>query len=114
MAKARGEGPRYIYTLLTSYYEKEANVYDNKLFHGIKMPDPLGYSVATTDKEKADIEAKAKDIVAFLTWSSDPQAEERKSLGIYVIGYLFILSILLGIITPNKYKELTTGEDNES
>lgn len=106
MAKARKSGPQYIYTLLTSYEELPEGGYDNKLFHGIKMPDPFGYVVTTTDAEKEKIEKQLKDVVAFLNWSADPQASERKSLGIYVIGYLFILSVLFYLVMKRVWSRL--------
>jgi len=105
MAKARKQGPRYIYTLMTAYYEKEDNVYDNKLFHGIKMPDPFGYSVATDDA-KVKIESDVKDLVAFLEWSADPKADDRKSMGVWVIGYLFILSVLMYLVMKRVWSRL--------
>ncbi|MDX1811740.1 MAG: cytochrome c1 [Gammaproteobacteria bacterium] len=106
MAKARKHGPQYIYTLLTSYYEKSENVYDNHLFPGLKMPDPFGYSVTTTDEGKAQIEARLKDVVAFLNWSADPKAAERKSLGVWVILYLIVLSILFYLVKKNVWRRL--------
>lgn len=106
MAKARKQGPSYIYTLLTAYEENPEGSYDNKLFHGIKMPDPYGYSVTTTDEGKANIEKRIKDVVAFLNWSADPQASERKTLGIYVIGYLIILTLLFYVIMKRVWGRL--------
>ncbi len=106
MAKARKQGPRYIYTLLTSYHETAENVYDNKLFPGIKMPDIFAYSVALTAEEKTTIENKAKDITSFLVWAADPRAQERKSLGIYVIGYLIILSTMFYFLMKRVWSRL--------
>lgn len=105
MAKARKKGPLYLYTLLTSYYEKDDGTYDNKLFEGIKMPDPMGHSVAL-DASKESIEGQIKDLVAFLTWSADPHAEERKSMGVYVIAYLFVLTVLLYLVMRRVWSRL--------
>lgn len=105
MAKARKNGPRYIYTLLTSYYEKPDGTYDNKLFPGIKMPDPLAYSVAS-EINKPKLEEDIKNVVAFLTWSADPKADERKEMGVYVIAYLFILSVLFWLIMKRVWSRL--------
>lgn len=106
MAKARKHGPQYIYTLLTSYYEKSENVYDNKFFPNIKMPDIFAYSVAFDNEEKAKIEAKVTDVTAFLLWASDPHAMERKSLGVYVIGYLVILSLMFYFVMKRVWSRL--------
>lgn len=106
MAKARKQGPQYIYTLLTSYHETSENVYENKFFPGVKMPDVFAYSVALTPEDKLRIENKAKDVSAFLLWASDPRAQERKSLGVYVIGYLIILSIMLYFLMKRVWSRL--------
>jgi len=106
MAKARENGAKYIYTLLTSYYEKSEGVYDNKFFPNVKMPDIFAYSVALDAEEKSKIENKVKDVSAFLLWASDPRAEERKSLGVYVIGYLIVLSLMLYFVMKRVWSRL--------
>jgi cytochrome c1 len=37
-----------------------------------------------------------RDVIAFLAWAADPRLEERKHLGLLVIGYLLITVVLLG------------------
>lgn len=105
MAKARKHGPQYIYTLLTSFSEKDGS-YTNKLFPGTKMPDVLNYSIAIDSSAKQAIEAQAKDVTEFLTWSADPRAAERKSLGKYVIAYLIILSIMFYLVMKRVWSRL--------
>lgn len=106
MAKARKQGAKYIYTLMTSYYEESENVYDNKLYSGIRMPDVFAYSVALTPVEKESIENKALDVTEFLVWASDPRAQERKSLGKYVISYFILLSVMLYIVMKRVWRRL--------
>ena len=106
MAKARKNGPQYIYTLLTSYYEKSENVYDNKFFPNIKMPDIFAYSVALSEAEKTEVTEKAKDVSSFLLWASDPRAQERKTLGVYVIAYLIILSLMFYFVMKRVWSRL--------
>ena len=36
------------------------------------------------------------DVVAFLSWVADPRLEERKRMGLLVIGYLLITAVLFG------------------
>lgn len=105
MAKARKHGPQYIYTLITSFTEKDG-VYDNALFPGIKMPDILGIAGVTDAAEKTAIENQVKDVVEYLVWASDPRAAERKSLGKYVIAYFIILSILLYMMMKRVWSRL--------
>jgi len=95
MAKARKNGPSYIYTLLTSYEEMSNGKIDNPVFPGIRMPDILNVTVETAPEERAVVEQKARDVVAFLEWAADPRAQERRELGAYVLAYLVILTALL-------------------
>lgn len=105
MAKARRNGPHYIYTLLASYTEKNG-VYDNALFPGIKMPDIMNVSTAANDVEKQEIHSNLKDVSEFLLWASDPHAAERKSTGVFVVAYFIILSILLFMIMKRVWGRL--------
>ncbi len=95
MAKARKNGPSYIYTLLTSYEEMSNGKIDNPVFPGIRMPDVLNVTVDTAPEERKIVDQKARDVVAFLEWAADPRAQERRELGVYVIAYLIILTGLL-------------------
>lgn len=109
MAKAREDGPSYIYTLLTSYHvvngQGKGLFVENSLFNGIKMPDPFAYSVASPQRKKKVI-SDLKDVVSFLYWASDPKADERKSMGVWVIGYLILLSVLLYLIKRRVWSRL--------
>ncbi len=106
MAIARKKGPDYIYTLLTDYYYREDGETDNHLFPGIKMPDALAYADAETDADLADVEAQASDVVSFLVWTADPNADERKRLGVYVIIYLIILTVLLYLVKKRVWRQV--------
>ncbi len=105
MAKARKNGPQYIYTLLTTYSEKEG-VYENAVFPGIKMPDVLNIAAATNERQKEEIRNHARDVTEFLLWSSDPRAAIRKNIGIYVIVYFIILSAMLFLIMKRVWSRL--------
>lgn len=107
MAIARKKGPQYIYTLLTGYYYREDGETDNHLFPGIKMPDALGYSdTEEGSSDRADVEAQARDLVSFLVWTADPNAETRRSIGYYVIIYLIILTILLYFVKKRVWRKV--------
>jgi ubiquinol-cytochrome c reductase cytochrome c1 subunit len=121
IAKAREEGPRYIYSLLTGYpKETPAGLkvtpgkYYNPYFPGdltafwsgdpkavpkggfIGMPLQLTPDRVTYDDgTKATAQQEAKDVVAFLAWASEPHADERKQLGFAVMIYLLIFTGLL-------------------
>lgn len=92
MAKAREGGPRYIYSLLTGFYQKPDGSVDNRLFPGIKMPDVLNYSDTGAPAKRAALQEQARDTAAFLLWAADPRAPERFRLGYFVMAYLGILT----------------------
>lgn len=107
MAIARKNGPDYIYTLLTSYYYRDDGEVDNHLFPGIKMPDVLAYAdTAAGSPERAEAEAQARDIVSFLVWTADPNADERETIGVYVIIYLIILTVLLYLMKRRVWRRV--------
>lgn len=94
MTLAREGGVHYMYSYLMGYSTNDKGETTNRVFTVTKMPDILG-SATTDPKAREEAAAKAKDITAFLNWAADPRAEERKTLGIYVMIYLFIMTILL-------------------
>lgn len=97
-------GPEYVTSLLTGFgktppngEEKEGLNY-NPYFSAkwIAMPKPLDDdAVEYADGTKATLEQEAKDVAAFLAWTAEPKMEERKRLGLMVMLYLAIFSILL-------------------
>ena len=48
-----------------------------------------------TDGTKATKDQMARDVAQFLAWAGEPKATARKSLGLPVMVYLGLLSILL-------------------
>jgi len=107
MAIARKKGPRYVYTLLTSYYYNEEGDSENHLFHGIKMPDIFSYAdTEEGSEERAAIEAQVKDVSAFLVWAADPNAEFRRTTGVWVIVYLIIMTTLLYLVKKRIWRNV--------
>ena len=120
IAKAREDGPRYIYSLLTGYVAAPAGLkvpagkYYNPYYPGdltaywsgdpknvpaggfIGMPFQLTPDRVTFDDgKKATTDQEAKDVVAFLAWAAEPHADERKQSGVAVMIYLLIFAGLL-------------------
>ncbi len=106
--KAREGGPDYAYALLTGFSDPPAEFAPkmlpglnyNPYFQGwqITMPEPLTSDGQVTWPEgnpPATKQQMAKDVVAFLTWASEPKLEERKQLGVQVMIFLAALAILL-------------------
>lgn len=106
MAKARSGGTQYIYSLLLAYQERTDKVIINKLYPSIKMPDVFAYSIENDNHARSTIEQNARDVAAFLTWTADPTAEERRTLGVYVMLYLFVLTFMLYLVKQKTWSRL--------
>lgn len=106
IAKANKHGARHVYSVLISFHESAEGKFDNTYFPGIRMPDVLGLSVEIDPARRALLTARANDVSAFLEWAADPRAQERKSLGYWVIGYLVILTALLYLIKKRVWARL--------
>lgn len=103
IAKARANGPNYLYSLLTSYEDAPAykdvpeGMYYNAAYSGnlIAMPQPLyGDDVTYADGSEASIESVSADLVYFLSWTAEPALEKRKRAGVAVVTFLLILSAM--------------------
>jgi ubiquinol-cytochrome c reductase cytochrome c1 subunit len=67
----------------------------NKYFpgHNIHMPPPLSDgSVTYADGTKATVQQEAKDVTTFLYYAANPEMEERKHMGVRVVGFLVLLT----------------------
>ena len=104
LAKARSGGADYLYSVLLGYEEPPSGitlddgVYYNKYIYGnnIKMAKPLDDDlVEYSDGTIASEEQLAKDVVTFLVWAAEPHLETRHRMGVKVIVYLIILTILV-------------------
>ncbi len=98
------QGPDYVHALLTSYTEPPegvkvlAGTNYNTAFpgHQIAMPPPLVEgAVEYPEGVPATVDNYARDVSAFLMWAAEPKLEERKRMGLKVLVYLAILTLLL-------------------
>jgi cytochrome c1 len=59
------------------------------------MPQPITDDAVTyADGTKATQDQIARDVTAFLNWTSEPELDTRHSLGIKVLGFLVVLTAL--------------------
>jgi ubiquinol-cytochrome c reductase cytochrome c1 subunit len=111
IAKARHNGPAYIYSLLTGYQNQPAALV--KEFPDSKTPTGLHYNpyfanlniamaspltgdgqVTYDDGTKSTKDQNAKDVSAFLMWAAEPKLENRHIAGWAALGFLLIFTIL--------------------
>ena len=102
IAKARPNGPNYLYSLLSSYEDapKDKEVPDGMYYnaaypgHLIAMPQPLyGDDVEYSDGAATSIEAVSADLTQFLMWAAEPKMEVRKRTGVAAVFFLSIFVI---------------------
>lgn len=95
MVKARPGGADYVYNFLISYDENDEMM--NYAMGGqVAMASQLyDGRVEYEDGTEATVDQMAKDVTEFLAWAADPKMEERKQLGLSVMLFLLILTILL-------------------
>ena len=130
MGKARHDGANYIYSLLTGYRAAPAGLQIrpgqnyNPYMPGdmtpfwtgdpdhvppggfIAMPNPLRDGQVTYDDgTTASVDQMAKDVAAFIAWSSDPHATARKQTGLGVLIFL----ILFAGLTYASYRRIWKG-----
>ncbi len=114
MTKARAGGADYVYSLLTGYEAAPADVsmgpgmHWNPYFPGgqIAMAAPLlsDGQVAYADGTVATIDQMAKDVVTFLSWAAEPEMENRKGMGVKVLLYLLIMTIIFYLAKRKIWK----------
>ncbi len=103
VVKARGGHEDYIYSLLIGYAEPPAGVEVregmsyNLYFpgHHIAMGPPLeDDAVEYADGTAATADQMAYDVVNYLAWAAEPMMEARKSMGVKVVLFLLLFSVL--------------------
>jgi len=117
MAKARMGGPDYIFALLTGYHDEPpadskielgpGNYYNDYYpGHVIAMAPPLFDDMLEyQDGTPATVEQMARDVSHFLMWTAEPKLEQRKGLGVRVLGFLIILSVLMFLVKKKVWRD---------
>ena len=119
LVKARKGGSDYIYSVLMGYedppagFELEDGVYYNKYMDGkkIKMSNPLSEGIVTYSDGTAATEAQmAKDVTTFLTWTAEPHLETRHKMGVKVLIFLTIFSLLVYLSMKRIWSRVNSEE----
>lgn len=115
IAKARQGGVNYIYSILTGYADKPSNIelspgmFYNVNFdgHQIAMPPPLSDGqISYSDGTASTVDQMARDVSSFLAFLSEPELEQRKQLGIQVIIFLSLLTVMMFFLVRRIWSRL--------
>lgn len=115
IVKAREHGANYVYSILTGYTDPPSDfkllsgLYYNPYFPNkqIAMPPPLTNGQVTyLDGTPSTVEQMAKDLVIFLQYAAEPEMESRKAMGLKVLLYLFVFTILFMIAKKRVWSKL--------
>ena len=119
LVKARKGGADYIYSVLMGYEEPPADiklddgVYYNKYMEGkkIKMSNPLSEGIVTySDGTQATEAQMAKDVTTFLSWAAEPTLEQRHKMGVRVLIFLIIFTILVYLSMKRLWSRIDSEE----
>ncbi len=110
-------GADYIYAYLRGFADPPAGMKMadfmnyNKVFpgHQTAMANPFIAGdglVKYDDGTPATVDNYARDVVAFLSWAADPTLEERKRLGLLVLGYIVLTALLLGLAKRRIWRDV--------
>lgn len=116
MAKARPNGPDYIYSLLVGYKEPmpadfhlQGALSYNPYFPGgqLAMAQPLNDGqVEYQDGTEASLDQMAKDVVNFLQWAAEPEMEDRKRMGFKVLFFLGVFTVFFYIAKVRVWSKI--------
>lgn len=117
IVKARAGGPDYIYALLTGFappplgFPIAAGRYYNARFpgHQIAMPPPLrDGAVKYADGTPPSLPQMARDVTVFLAWASEPTLDQRHRLGLGVILYLMVATVVFWLAKRRAWRSVET------
>jgi ubiquinol-cytochrome c reductase cytochrome c1 subunit len=102
----RRKSPEYVYGLLNSFYEDESSPtgVDNHVQEATSMPHVLW----NIEKEYSSEEYSQflNDTISFLVYAGEPVIEKRKSMGVWVIGFLLIFLIFSYALYKDIWREV--------
>ncbi|MDP1691204.1 MAG: cytochrome c1 [Burkholderiaceae bacterium] len=133
-AAGQGSGADYLYTYLRSYYRDDSKPtgWNNLVFPSVGMPHVLWelqgerkpLFAASTEHGKAveifngwevvkpgtldarEYDGAVADLVAFLQWAGEPVQKSRVQLGVWVLIFLFIFTLIAWRLNAAYWKDI--------
>jgi ubiquinol-cytochrome c reductase cytochrome c1 subunit len=115
ITKARHDGSNYVRALLQGYekapptFTMPEGMYYNNYFEGhmIAMPPPLSDgAVPYPDGSPQTVAQYAADVSAFLTWTAEPKLEARRQLGLQVMVFLLVATVLFYFLKRKIWQDV--------
>uniref|UniRef100_A0A4W3KF16 Cytochrome c1, heme protein, mitochondrial n=1 Tax=Callorhinchus milii TaxID=7868 RepID=A0A4W3KF16_CALMI len=115
IANARHGGEDYVFTLLTGYCDPPAGIslreglYYNPYFPGqaIGMAPPIYDEILEySDGTPPSMSQIAKDVCTFLRWSSEPEHDQRKRMGLKMLMFSLIVIPMLYYMKRHRWSVL--------
>ncbi len=126
---SRVRGPEWLYTYLRSFYEDETRVWgvNNTIFPNVGMPNvlyklqgdvicsnnasapedcELTHVEGTGELSPEEFDAMIYDLVNFLYYVGEPINLRRQEIGVYVLGFLAILLILVTLLNREYWRRI--------
>ena len=126
---ARVRGPEWLYTYMRSFYEDDSRVYgvNNKVFPNVGMPNvlyplqgdvicannaespedcELRHVAGTGELSPEEFDELVYDMVNFMYYVAEPVRLKRQQIGVYVLGFLAILFILVSLLSRDYWRRI--------
>ncbi len=102
----RRKNPDYVYQFLKSFYQddKSPTGVNNKIKDATSMPHVLW--LVEEEMAPQNYDQFLLDIVTFLEYAGDPTQEKRKSLGLWVLSFLFLFLIFSYALYKDIWREV--------
>ena len=102
----RRKNPDYVYQFLKSFYQddKSPTGVNNKIKDATSMPHVLW--LVEEEMTPQNYDQFLLDIVTFLEYAGDPTQEKRKSLGLWVLSFLFLFLVFSYALYKDIWREV--------
>ncbi len=127
-------GPDYLYALMRNYYRDDTRPsgWNNLVFPNIGMPNPFwelegerrplfeavmvdgletqvhkGWEeVKPGTMSRAEFDSNMADLVAYMTWMAEPRRHERERLGVVVLLFLLVFTLVAWRLNAAYWKDI--------
>lgn len=105
-ASESGSGADWVYTYLRSFYRdaERQTGWNNHVFANVGMPHIL-FNLQES-LSAAEYDEQVGDLVGFLTWLAEPEAEFRKRLGVGIFLFLIALFVVSYALKKEYWKDV--------